>query len=91
MSAENPSESAVVVAAPHSPLAPVTATTKASRHQALTSSTAAQASAIVPTRVRMSFRSVRMRARTGKAVTLMAVPRNSVKGSRATPSGASSA
>src|SRR5689334_9830457 len=40
-------------------------TTSASRHHAVTSSTAAQVSAIAPIGVRLIFRSVRIRARTG--------------------------
>src|SRR5581483_9108371 len=56
-----------------------TDTTSASRHQAVTSSTAAQASEMTPMRVVWMRRSVRMRASTGNAVTDMDTPRNSAK------------
>ena len=46
-----------------------TLTTNASKHHAVTSSTAAQVSAMTPMRVRWILRSVRMRASTGNAVT----------------------
>ena len=49
--------------------------TSASMHQAVTSSTAAQVIVTAPTLVLCRFRSVRMRARTGKAVMLMLAPR----------------
>ena len=52
------------------------AMTTASMHQAVTSLTAAQVMAIAPTWVLWRFRSVRILARTGKAVTLMAAPMN---------------
>ena len=64
------------------------ATTKASKHQAETSSTAAQAIAMAPTRDCIKLRSVRMRASTGNAVTLIAVPKNNANGRKATPLGA---
>ena len=52
-------------------------TTKASRHHAVTSSTAAQVMVMAPTRELSSRRSVRMRASTGKAVMLMDTPMKS--------------
>src|SRR5260370_162385 len=52
------------------------ATTKASIHHAVTSSTAAQVNAIAPIRVLWMARSVRIRARTGNAVTDIETPRN---------------
>ena len=54
-------------------------TTNASKHHAVASSTAAQASAMVPRRDRLSPRSVRMRARTGNAVTDSETPMNNAK------------
>ena len=54
-------------------------TRKARRHQAVMSSTAAQLSAMAPSCVRWIPRSVRMRARTGKAVTDMETPRKRAK------------
>ena len=59
------------------------ATTNASMHQAVTSSTAAQVMATAPTLVLCSCRSVRMRASTGKAVTLMDAPMNRATGVKA--------
>ena len=53
------------------------ATTNASMHQAVTSSTAAQVIATAPTFVLCRFRSVRIRASTGKAVMLIDAPMNS--------------
>lgn len=57
----------------------VTPTTNASRHQAVTSSAAAQARAITPSGVVLIPRSMRIRARTGNAVTDIETPRNSAK------------
>ena len=59
------------------PAARATATTNASMHQAVTSSTAAQVMATAPTWVLCRLRSVRMRASTGNAVMLIAAPMNS--------------
>ena len=73
-----PTASPAVTSAPAA-RACTTETTRASRHQAVTSSTAAQVSAMTPMRVVWMRRSVRMRARTGKAVTDMETPRNSEK------------
>lgn len=66
-----------------------TATTAASRHHAVTSSTAALAIAIAPARVFSRPRSVRMRASTGNAVTLIAAPTNAANVRSDTPSPAS--
>ena len=55
------------------------ATTPARMHHAVTSSTAAQAIATEPTRVRRRPRSARIRASTGNAVTLIAAPMKSAK------------
>ena len=55
------------------------ATTTVRRHQAVTSSTAAQAMAVVPRWVLVSPRSSMMRTSTGKAVILIATPMNSAK------------
>ncbi len=57
------------VSRPPAARALTTLTTNASRHHAVTSSTAAQVSAITPRRVSGMPRSVRMRASTGNAVT----------------------
>ena len=54
-------------------------TTKASKHQAVTSSIAAQLSATTPSAVFSICRSVRMRASTGKAVIDIAMPMNNAK------------
>jgi hypothetical protein len=54
-----------------------TLTTSARRHHAVTSSTAAQVRATTPRWVVWIFRSVRMRARTGNAVTDIDTPMNS--------------
>ena len=70
-----------------SPLARVTATTNARMHQAVTSSTAAQAMAIAPIRVRRRRRSVKMRARTGNAVMLIAAPMKRAKALKRTCGG----
>ena len=56
-----------------------TPTTNASRHQAVTSSVAAQPRAMIPSCVLCIRRSVRMRARTGNAVIDMATPMNRAK------------
>ncbi len=53
-----------------------TPTTSANRHQAVTSSAAAQEMAIAPNGVRLMPRSVKMRASTGNAVIDMATPMN---------------
>ena len=55
------------------------AITNASMHQAVTSSTAAQAIAVLPKRVFDKPRSSRIRANTGNAVMLMAIPMKSAK------------
>src|SRR5260370_42683060 len=64
--------------------ASTTLTTKASRHRAVTSSTAAQVSAIAPIRVLWIPRSVRIRARTGNAVTDSETPTKSGKAGNVT-------
>ena len=56
-----------------------TPTTNANRHQAVTSSIAAQLSATTPSSVFSMLRSVRMRASTGNAVIDIATPMNSAK------------
>ena len=63
-----------------------TTITTARMHQAVTSSTAAAAIVTEPRRVRSMPRSVSIRASTGKAVTLIAAPRNSAKAVKLTPS-----
>jgi hypothetical protein len=60
-------------------------TTNARMHHAVTSSTAAQAITVLPRRVCVRRRSARMRASTGKAVMLIAVPRKRAKSRKATP------
>ncbi len=60
-------------------LACATPTTKASRHQAVTSSVAAQPRAMIPNRVCCIRRSVKMRANTGNAVIEVATPMNRAK------------
>ena len=54
----------------------------------LTSPTAAQARAVVPSGVLARPRSSRMRASTGNAVMLMAMPMNRAKARNGTPAGA---
>src|SRR6266851_4059995 len=78
IAAMNTAVIATVLAAP-AVRACTTLTTNASRHHAVTSSIAAQASAIAPIGVLWMPRSVRMRARTGKAVTDIETPRKSEK------------
>ena len=63
------------------------ATTTASRLHAVTSSTAAHVIAVVPRGVRVRPRSSRIRASTGNAVMLIAMPRKSAKGTNRTPGG----
>ena len=57
----------------------------------LTSLMAAQVNASTPSSVRLIFRSVRMRASTGNAVTDIATPMNSAKLVKGTPTGAKGA
>eukprot|EP00906_Rhabdomonas_costata_P030237 RCo042720 len=57
----------------------ISATVSARRTQAVTSSTAAADIVICPTGVWINFRSVKIRASTGKAVMLIATPKNSTK------------
>jgi hypothetical protein len=59
-------------------------TTKASRHHAVTSSTAAQVMLMTPTFDWSSPRSLRMRASTGKAVMLIATPMKSTNDRKGT-------
>ena len=66
-------------------VARATPTTTASRHQAVTSSTAAQVSAATPRSVRVSPRSVRIRASTGNAVIDIAMPMNIANATKGTP------
>ena len=66
------------------------AITAASMHQAVTSSAAAQVMASAPRGVFVRFRSLIIRARTGNAVILIAMPMNREKEMNLTPSGASS-
>ena len=68
---------------------PTSATTKASRIHANTSTTAAALSESWPKGVRVMPRSFRMRAITGKAVIDSAAAMNSAKGQKPTPAGAS--
>ena len=55
------------------------AITKASMHQAVASSIAAQANAVLPSGDLERFRSSSIRASTGNAVMLIAIPMNSAK------------
>src|ERR1019366_10287797 len=61
------------------------ATTKASTVQAVTSSVAAHARAVLPKAVLVKPRSSRMRARTGKAVMLIEMPIKSAKARKVVP------
>ena len=70
------------------PPAVVIATTKARMLHAVTSSTAAQVMAVVPSGVCVRLRSSRMRASTGNAVMLIAMPQNSANAWNGTPGGA---
>ena len=76
MAATNSIDRAMVTNALARPSAAATATTMASRDQAVMSSSAAHVMVTAPRRVRFRPRSVRMRASTGKAVTLIEAPRN---------------
>ena len=69
-------------------LAFTTPTIKASRHQAVTSSMAAQVRASLPSGVLVMPWSDRIRASTGNAVIDIATPRNSMKCMKGTPAGA---
>src|SRR5436190_8435046 len=89
IAAANASVSTIVPAVAASPAPWTIATTTASRHHADTSSTAAQASAVLPSAVAVRPRSATIRASTGNAVTLIAVPMKSTNGSSGTPGGAS--
>jgi hypothetical protein len=64
------------VIAPPDARACTTPTTKANRHHAVRSSTAAQVSASAPSLVLCILRSVRIRASTGNAVTAIEIPMN---------------
>src|SRR5262245_9660714 len=70
--------SATTITAPPA-LASATATTHASRHHAVTSSTAAHVRAIMPSSDRVMPRSARILASTGNAVIDMATPQNNAK------------
>jgi|GEM_PF-5953503 len=61
------------------------ATTMASMPQAVTSPTAAQVIAVLPRKVRVSPRSCKMRASTGKAVMLIEMPMNKAKARKVAP------
>ena len=74
----NPSAITIVATAPAAS-ARATLTTNASMHHAVTSSTAAQVSAIAPMRVLWMPRSVRILASTGNAVTDIETPRKREK------------
>ncbi len=80
MSAANATASRMIRGKSRALLASTTATAIASSDQASTSSTAAQARASAPIDVRYMPRSLRMRARTGNAVTDIDAPRNTAKG-----------
>jgi len=62
----------------------------ASIHHAVTSSAAAQVMAMAPSLVRVRFLSCKMRASTGKAVMLMAIPINNAKDEKEIAAGANS-
>ena len=66
------------------PLARATATTNARIAHAVASLTAAQPMAVIPRKLLVMRRSSRMRASTGKAVMLNAIPMNSPKGTNET-------
>jgi hypothetical protein len=88
MSAVYASAIAVVARPDARPSAFTIATTIASTLHALTSSIAAEASAITPTGVLSRCRSPRIRASTGKAVMLMDTPRNRANDVTGVPGGA---
>ena len=73
---------------PPMPPAVTSVTTTASSDHAVTSSTAAQARAVVPSGVRVRPRSSMTRARTGNAVMLSAMPMKSANEWNGTPGGA---
>jgi hypothetical protein len=64
------------------------ATTIARMVHAVTSSTAAHVIAVLPSGVRVRPRSSRIRASTGKAMMLIAMPMKSANGTNGTPAGA---
>ena len=88
MTTMNAATRTMVTEAAAMPVERTIATTSASRLHAVTSSTAAQVIAVDPRGVFDSPRSSRMRASTGKAVMLIAMPMNSAKLSNGTPAGA---
>ena len=90
MTATYPTTSATVRPAAPRFAAPTAATTKASRHHAVASSTAAQTIVTAPTFVFSRSRSMRMRARTGKAVIDIDAPMKRAKDTKRTPWGACS-
>ena len=76
----NTAVSPIVTRAPTKPVALVIAITIARMHQADTSSTAAHANAVVARGDCVSCRSLMIRASTGNAVMLIAMPKNNAKG-----------
>ena len=90
ISAMKATDSAIVAAAACRPWELAMATTTARMLHAVTSSTAAQVIAVLPSTVPVMPRSAMIRARTGNAVMLMAMPMKSAKARKLTPSGAKS-
>ncbi len=89
ISATNASTNTRFSAAPPMLVAVATATTKARMLHAVTSSTAAQVMAVLPSAVCDRPRSCRMRASTGKAVMLIEMPMNRAKDTNEVPGAAS--
>src|ERR1041384_4586222 len=90
IAAANSNVKTIVVNETAMPLACTSAITSARMHQAVTSSTAAQVSAIDPSGVWDKARSSSIRASTGKAVMLIATPMNNANAVNEVPGGASS-
>ncbi len=78
----------IIASVPPMPPAVTSVTTSASSDHAVTSSTAAQASAVVPSGVFVSPRSSMTRASTGNAVMLSAMPMKSANEWKGTSAGA---
>ena len=82
------SDATIIASVPPAPPAVASVTTSASSDHAVTSSTAAHASAVVPSGVFVIPRSSRTRASTGNAVMLRAMPMNNANEWKGIPAGA---
>src|SRR5437660_968653 len=88
ITAMNKSTNSRLIAEPVTLEARAIATTSASTLQAVTSSTAAQVTAMLPRKVFERLRSCKMRARTGNAVMLIEIPMNKANAVNVAPGAA---